>query len=291
MRLSTDWDEAGLNQNPPQKQKDNRMKTKTNVVTGFKFGRLHRTYDPRVPHLSALLAGQLLKPPPSSVDWTKGMPKNLGMMLNDTLGDCTCAAVYHAIQVWTFNTGKIVTEPDSDVEKLYINACGYNPRVSGEGPGGNEQHVLTYLLKQGAPMGPKGATRHKITAFVEVDPRNLDDVKRTINNCGLAYIGFNVPQSVQPPGELPPAVWDYVPNQSNIIGGHAVVLAGYDSEGARVISWGQYYTMTWEFFGHFVDEVYAIADTDWIETKKTTPGGLTLDELEAQMQALKQSGT
>lgn len=266
------------------------MKTKTTSPAGFKLGRLHRTYDSRVPHMSALLAGQTLTPPPPAVDYTKGMPANLGMMLNDTLGDCTCAAVYHAIQVWSYNADKkMVTQPDSDVEKLYIQACGYNPRVPGEGPGGNEQHVLTYLLKTGAPIGPQGAARHKITAFVEVDPRNTDDVKRAISDCGLAYIGFNVPQSVQPPGSPPPSVWKYVPGESNIIGGHAVVLAGYDAKGARVISWGQYYTMTWEFFAHFVDEVYAIADSEWIEGGGKTPGGLTIAELEAQMKALKES--
>jgi len=256
----------------------------------LKLGRLHRTYDARIPHLSALVAGQTLLPPPPSADYTKGMPANLGMMLNDTLGDCTCAAVYHAMQVWTYNTGgQAVTQPDADVEKLYISACGYNPRVPGEGPGGNEQHVLSYLLTKGAPVGPKGAQAQKIAAFVEVDPRNTDDVKRTINECGLAYIGFNVPQSVQPPGSPPPAVWDYVPTDTNIIGGHAVVLAGYDANGARVISWGQYYTMTWEFFAHFVDEVYAIADNQWMESTGKSPGGLTLAELEAQMTALKGS--
>ena len=258
------------------------------VAKTYKLGRLQRSYNPRVPHMSALTAGQPLSPPPPSVDYTQGMPANLGMMLNDKLGDCTCAAVYHALQVWSFNAGgPMDTEPDPDVEKLYIQACGYNPRIPGEGPGGNEQHVLTYLLNTGAPTGPKGASRHKIAAFVEVDPRNTDDVKRTINECGLAYIGFNVPQSLMPPGQPPPQVWNYDPNQANSIGGHAVVLAGYDANGARVISWGQYYTMTWEFFAHFVDEVYAIADNDWIEAKGTTPGGLTLDELETQMQALK----
>ena len=41
-----------------------------------------------------------------------------------------------------------------------------------------------------------------------------------------------------------------------------MVLAGYDANGARVISWGQYYTMTWAFFAKYVDEVYAIADND-----------------------------
>ena len=256
----------------------------------FKLGRTPREHDPRIPHLSALLAGQTITPPPPSVDYTKGMPANLGMMLNDTLGDCSCAAFYHALQVWSFNASKgakIETEPNADVEKLYILACGYNPRVGGEGPGGNEQHVLTYLLNAGAPMGPKGAATHKIAAFVEVDPRMQDDVKRTIADCGLAYIGFNVPQYIVPQNAPPPAVWTVETKQTNIVGGHAVALAGYDAEGARVISWGQYYTMTWPFFAKYVDEVYAIADQTWIEAGGKTPGGLTLAELEQMMTALR----
>jgi hypothetical protein len=259
-------------------------------MPGHKLGRLHRTYDPRIPHMSALVAGQTLPPPPPSCDYTKGMPNNLGIMKNDTLGDCTCAAFYHALQVWSFNAKKkIDTEPDQDVVDLYILACGYNPRVSGEGPGGNEQHVLTYILKKGAPTGAGAKTRHKIAAFVEVDPRNTDDVKRAISECGVAYIGFNVPQFIVPPNGAPPSVWDVEHTQTNIVGGHAVVLAGYDADGARVISWGQYYTMTWRFFAKYVDEVYAIADSTWIDAKHTTPGGLTLAELEQQMQALEQA--
>jgi len=253
-------------------------------MSNHKLGRLNRTYDSRVPHMSALTAGQTLAPPPPAKDWTREMPSNLGMMLNDTLGDCTCAAVYHAIQVWSYNTtGAVLTEPDVDVEKLYVLACGYNPRVGGEGPGGNEQHVLTYLHKTGAPIGPDGKTRHKIAAFVEVDPRMIDDVKRTIVDCGVAYIGFNVPQYIVPTAAPSPQVWDVQNTDTQIVGGHAVVLAGYDANGARVISWGQCYTMTWSFFSKYVDEVYAIADPDWVEKKGTTPGGLSLDELENQM--------
>jgi hypothetical protein len=259
---------------------------------GLRLGRLHRSYDPRVPHLSALLAGQTPAPPPPTADNTVGMPAELGVMRNDALGDCTCAAFYHARQVWTFNAGdkkvaSIVTEPDADVVKLYVQACGYNPRVAGEGPGGNEQHVLTYLLRTGAPTGPKGASRDKIAAFVEVDPRNTDDIKRTIVDCGVAYIGFQVPASLMPPGQPPPSTWQVDKNNNKIVGGHAVVLAGYDANGARVISWGQFYTMTWEFFATYVDEAYAIADSAWIEKTGLTPGGFTLDQLEQQMQALK----
>ena len=127
------------------------------AVSRFMLGRLPRAHDPRIPHLSALLAGKTLPPPPAQVDYTKGMPKTLGMMMNDTLGDCTCAAFYHALQVWSFNASKhksIETEADGDVEKLYELACGYKPSQGGEGPGGNEQHVLKYLLNRARPWGP-----------------------------------------------------------------------------------------------------------------------------------------
>ncbi len=260
----------------------------------YRLGRLHRTYNPRIPHLSAITAGTPAPSIPDAQDWTKSLPTSpppapLGMMLNDTLGDCTCAAFYHAMQVWSENaTGSMQTQPDGDVEKLYIQACGYNPRTGGEGPGGNEQHVLTFLLNKGAPCGPSGTQRQKIAAFVEVDPRNIPDVKRTIFECGVAYIGFNVPAFLMPaPPKQPPTVWDVQSSNTTIVGGHAVVLAGYNQQGARVISWGNFYTMTWAFFSAYVDEVYAIADPAWITAKHTTPGGLTLEELEQQMQALK----
>ncbi|MGH8266277.1 MAG: hypothetical protein ACRETS_03060, partial [Steroidobacteraceae bacterium] len=94
----------------------------------MKLGRLPRAYNPRVPHLSALLAGRrrLLAPPPPAIDYTAGMPANLGEFFNDQLGDCTCAAVYHAIQVWTYNAqAAIDTEPDVNAKLLYEQACGY----------------------------------------------------------------------------------------------------------------------------------------------------------------------
>jgi hypothetical protein len=253
----------------------------------FKLGRLARSHNDKIPMLHTLLEGQPLEPVKPAVDYTAGMPAELGMMGNNTLGDCTCAAFYHAIQVWSFNSErKIETEPDVDVVDLYEQACGYNPKQGGEGPGGNEQHVLTYILKQGAPFGPDGQQRHKITAFAEVDVKNIDNIKRTIYDHGVAYIGFNVPQYIMPPNAQPLPVWDVEPKADNkIVGGHAVVLAGYNASGARVISWGQYYTMTWAFFEKFVDEAYAITDPLWTMTTSKVPAKL----LEQYMQKLKET--
>jgi hypothetical protein len=260
----------------------------------FRLGRLPRAHDPTIPHLSALLAGKTVEAPPPSVDYTHGMPQapnKFGTMLNDTLGDCTCAAFYHARQVWTHHGGGATqTAPDQDVELLYEGACGYKPSQGGEGPGGNEQHVLKYIHTAGAPIGKDGPPVEKILGFVEVDPRIIDDVKRTIYESGVAYIGFNVPANIMPDNAPPLEEWTVAPGNPKIVGGHAVVLPGYTADYAIVISWGQLYKMTWQFFSKYVDEVYAITDTSWTASAKngklTLPAGLTLAELKAQMSKL-----
>jgi len=214
------------------------------------------------------------------------MPPDFGMFLNDELGDCTVASYYHARQIWTFyGQGIEVTEPNSDVERMYIEACNYNPLFGGPGEGGVEQDVLNYLLNTGAPVGPLGQNRDKILAFIEIDPTNTDDVKRCIYECGVAYIGFPVPSNVS----YDNPVWDFIPSAKMTGDGHAVVLAGYDENGAIAISWGKLFTLTWAFITNMVDEVYAIADRSWIMAKGTTPAGMSISQLENLMQALKES--
>lgn len=255
----------------------------------MKLGRLPRLYSPSVPHLSALLAGrrQRLNPPPPAVDYTNVLPADMGMFGNDRLGDCTCAAAYHALQVWTANANPpIDTEADTEVISLYEEACGYNPANPSSDQGGCEQIVLQHLLNQGMPV-TSGSGRHHIAAFVEVDPTNVFDVKTVIADAGLVYLGFNVPDYIM--NVAPGGVWGTRPGTPNIIGGHAVIAAGYDSTALKIISWGRVYEMTWEFWAQFVDEAYMIADGDWIQSTGKTLAGLSLPDLMAQMQALKQA--
>lgn len=253
----------------------------------LKLGRRPRTFRPEVPHWSALrMMAKPLAPIPAKKSWLAGMPPDFGMMLNDQLGDCTCAAIYHARQVWSFNgQGTEDTEPDAEVLATYEQACGYVPGDPSTDHGGVEQDVLGYWSNTGIPLAD--GTRDKLLAWIEIDPRNLDDVRRAIYECGLVYIGFNVPAYLM--SGAVPALWDVDPTADNsIVGGHAIVLPGYSVASASfdLVSWGAAYRMTEEFFAAFVDEAYALGDQQWINATGQTPLGLSTAALEAQMKLL-----
>jgi hypothetical protein len=261
----------------------------------YALGRKPRGFNPLIPHMSALKQMPQVRsgaraPWAPAQDWTAKLPENLGMMLNDQLGDCTCAGAYHLIQTWSSECnpeGLVITEPDGDVLKMYEAVGGYVPGDSSTDNGAVEQDVLTYWLNTGIQTGPEGATNHRLRAMFEIDPRNQGDVRQAIDECGGVYIGIEVPNYIVAD---PPAVWDYPAppgGDPSIAGGHCVVLVGYDADGFTLLSWGQKWRMTNAFFAAFTDEAYALVDYDWVTAKGTTPLGLSLDELDALMAPLK----
>jgi hypothetical protein len=250
----------------------------------MKYGRKARTYDPRIPRMSLVRAG--LPAPPASVNYSTGMPASLGAMLNDQLGDCVEAAAGHAIQVWSFNgEGSMLTPPDSDIEAFYETAGGYVPGNPSTDNGTIIQTALADWLND--PIDG-----NELTAYVEIDVADMPNVKQSIYECGLCYIGFNVP-SFLTNLETPGATWDVNPSADNtIIGGHCVDIVGYDASGnMTVISWGSLYTMTPAFFAQFVDEAYALANPDWISATGKSPAGLTISQLQSLMQEISSMST
>jgi len=249
-----------------------------------KLGRKPRKFDKRIPRARDLIKLMDFNVP-ACVDYSSAMPDDLGEMLNDSLGDCTCAAYYHARQVWTADDDGdgMETASDSDVLALYEGACDYRPGNSSTDQGGVEQDVLAYLLNTGAPV--TGGV-DKLVAYVEVDKRDQAALKRVIYDCGIAYIGVDVPQSVMDNADDNTIPWDIVGN-TQIVGGHAVILVGYDFETFTCISWGKRYKITNAFLIAHLDEAYALIDKSWIESTGDTPFGMTLEDLETAMQGLK----
>ncbi|MGC8520035.1 MAG: hypothetical protein ACP5P4_16190 [Steroidobacteraceae bacterium] len=248
----------------------------------MRYGRLPRTFSPAIPHWSALKMGAAPITVPETCSYTGNLPTALGCMLNDRLGDCAEAGYGHALQVWTAASGKpMLTEPNSAIEALY-GTQGYVPGNPSTDRGTVLQSLLSLLVK-----GPLPANIPKITAFIEIDPTNSTDIDRATYECGLVYIGFNVPaflQSLESPG----STWSTEPWANNqIVGGHCVISAGYTPGLRQIISWGARYRMTNAFWDAYVDEAYALISPEWLEATGSTPLGLTPAALEQQMAAIR----
>lgn len=248
---------------------------------GLPLGRKPRSFNPAVPHFSALkmrfsLFGGPPQAPPAE-DYTVGLPADLGMMLNDQLGDCAEAGFFHFVQVWSNAASKILTVPDSCVQQLYEDGAGYVPGDPSTDQGTDLQALLSFLVKTGALM-PDG-TRHKILAFFEVDPTNDADLNLVTAECGAIYLGFNVPAGMP---TTPGSVWSA---SGPTVGGHCVISPKYPPRG--IISWGSDdFSMAPGFWASQVDECYAIVDPLFIEATGRTPFGLSEAVWQEQMAAL-----
>jgi hypothetical protein len=182
----------------------------------------------------------------------------------------------------------MATESDACVQLLYERSCGYIPGDPSTDLGGNIQDVLTYLLTQGLPVGD-GTTSQKIIAFIEVDPRNPDDLMLALDECGVLDCGVNLPAYIMPDdGSEPPHLWNTQHANRRIIGGHDITVAGRVGGVYRVITWGsKAYQATQSFFDEYVTETYAVITEEWITSTGKTPFGLGLSDWQALMEALK----
>jgi hypothetical protein len=218
-----------------------------------------------------------LPPPPPAADWTQGIT-SWGMMLNDTLGDCTIAAIGHAIQVWTANTGSMVTVPDPTIESFYERWDGYVPGNPSSDTGGIELDVLNDWQKQ-------GFAGNALVAFVDPKPANLVDVHQSIALFGGVYIGLSMPLTAQTQD-----VWDVVPKggakaKAGSWGGHCVFVPKYDEHGFTCITWGQLKTMTLAFWKKYCDEAHTLLGQAWLSAKGA-PNGFDEAQLLADLKAI-----
>jgi hypothetical protein len=212
--------------------------------------------------------------PPAFADHTPYGFTAWGMMMNDTLGDCTIAACGHALQVFT---GGGITEPDATIESYYSKWCGYVPGNPSTDNGGVELDVLNNWKAQ-------GFDGHVLEGFVQPQPGNLSHIMHSIAEFGGVYIGFQVPNSAMTQFQNG-QVWDVVANDGGIAGGHAVFCPAYhtmDPTYSRettitAITWGQKQKMTVAFWEKYCDESHTLLASAW------QPAGVNLAGLRADL--------
>lgn len=250
-----------------------------------KLGKRAPRIDPRTLQLGKYM--KALPAPAASVDLTGGII-NWGMMLNDTLGDCTIAACGHAVQSLTkLAKGTELTYTDALILAYYEAWDGYVNGDPSTDNGGVELDVLHYWYKYG--FGPRvnhqGAD--KLLCYADPNPANITEIKQAISLFGGVYIGLGLPITAQnqtiwsvvgdgKTGNSAPGSW----------GGHAVWCPKYDENYVTCVTWGGLTQMTWGFWQAYVDEAHALLAADFMEANNVAASGFDLSALQADLKLL-----
>jgi len=218
-------------------------------MASYRFGKHPPKTDYRTLRFKDYLKAGIA-PPPASYKVLDTVYQNLKikdptklfpMDGNDQIGDCTIAAVAHAITVYRglLKTKKIMAQ--AAVQKLYYHLTG------GPDTGLNELDVLNYWR-----ANPVAAD--EILAYVKIDPKSHTHIQQAIQMFGGVYLGFQVQQNcVQDFNNHQP--WTPGPLLNE---GHAVYAVAYDANGVTVLTWGSSQQGTWAWWDECVDEAYAI---------------------------------
>lgn len=218
-------------------------------MSSYRFGKHPPVQDYRTLRFKTYLTDQLPLPPASYdvlqqvydslkiSDPTKLFP----MDGNDTLGDCTIAALAHAVTTFSGLIGANNIMAQQDVVKLYMHLTG------GIDSGLNELDVLNYWQSN-------VVSGDEIVAYAKVDEKNHIHVQQAIKLFGGVYLGFQVQQNcLQEFDSHQP--WTPGPLTQD---GHAVFAVAYDSAGVTVLTWGNTQKGSWGWWDECVDEAYAI---------------------------------
>jgi hypothetical protein len=215
-----------------------------------------------------------IAPPPVSFDVLTKVKAQTGiqdiatlfcMDGNDQYGDCTIAALAHAITVFDGLIGLKKMWSVNDVTKVYFKL------TEGVDSGLNELDVLNYW---------KTRYRDKILGYVSIDVKNIEHVKQAIQIFGGVYLGFQVTDNIMDQFNNGQA---WTPgNLTN--DGHAVFATAYDQDTITVLTWGAVQKGTWAWFSECVDEAYAILPVQAIQPNFAI--GFNFDQLKSDLNDL-----
>jgi hypothetical protein len=193
-----------------------------------------------------------------------------GMLGNDSVGDCVFAGSDHETMLWTTEAGDPAAFGPDQAIADFSAVTGYIPGKPETDQGTDVRQALQYRQATGL-IDAKGA-RHKIGAFLALEPGNIDHLLEALYLFGAVGIGLEVPQSAEDQfGAGKP--WSVAHGKQNILGGHYVPLVA-DRGNLVVVTWGRLQQMTLQFYEKYCDEAWAILSPEMLK------GGVSLEGID-----------
>lgn len=242
----------------------------------YKLGRIAPTLDVRTFRLEAYLDTTVLMP--SKPEWHAKRPvMKWGMYGNDSVGDCTIAALAHQRMVFSAAAGTNKAPSLSSVMGIYYRIGEQeNPGETHPDKGLVELDVLKYWRQHSVDV-------ERVLAFAAINPLNHEHVKLAADLFEGLYIGFRIPNAQQLFREFN-AGERWTPEHGSDDEGHAVNITDYyGDDRLTCVSWEREQDMGWDFWDAQVDECWAIIPQEF---KKFPPAGFDLAHLEADLASL-----
>lgn len=259
-------------------------------MPGLKLGKLPATEDSRdLLFSNYVVPAKLPEPPAEFGHETLFKRHGWGMLGNDDWGDCAWAGPAHETMLLTKEGGHPATFTTAAVLSDYSAGTGFDASAGppGDNPtdnGSNVRDVLGYRRKTG--IGDARGKRHKIGAYVKLDPGNLEHIYQAMYLFQAVGIGiYPFPESAHDQfnnGEP----WDVVPG-SPAKGGHYVCCLARRNGNFELVTWGSLQEMTEAFFTKYCDEAWTYISTEHLDENKADPEGFKLSELRTDLRALR----
>lgn len=215
--------------------------------------------------------------------------KDWGMLGNDNYGDCVLAGGAHETELLN-NLGsggqtglEVVKFTDDGVLSDYSAITGFSKEDPNSDQGTDVHEALDYRIKTGL-IDAQGK-RHKIAAYVALEPGNLEHLREALFIFEAVGIGFAFPASAMVQFNRN-QVWSVVP-KSPIEGGHYVPLVGVPAIGnLACVTWGKRQVMTDGFYSKYCDEAYAFITQEELNRKSQRNwGGFNWADLQADLKS------
>lgn len=210
---------------------------------------------------------------------------NWKVLGNDRYGDCVWAGAAHEHML----LNKVIHQTDVSFDSKsvlgdYSAATGFDPNDPNTDNGTDVHEALDYRRKIG--IADTNGKRHRIGAYVSLDPKNWEHLEQAAFIFGAVGIGFDFPVSAMRQfnaGEP----WDYVPG-SRLDGGHYVPVVGslHAADQASAITWGKRQVFTPSFYEQYNDEAWAYVTPEALRSDGTGLHGFDLEKLNGFLTAL-----
>lgn len=199
-----------------------------------------------------------------------------GMLGNDVAGDCVEVEAAHAHMLWKAEAKQTLTFSTNGVLSDYSANSGWPNSDDGT----EVREYLGYRRSTGI-IDARGR-RHKILAYVALEPGNLTELWQALYLFGEVCVGVEIADSVW--DQFDRGVKWTVVSGSPIDGLHCVPVIARRN-GVRFVTWGRETVMSQPYYQVHNDEAWAVLSTDMI-VNQHSPEGFDLSQLQADLKAL-----